>query len=275
MGLDIYMKKIAVSVVCYNNEDEVIKFAKELEKQEEKNFVFLVTVNVANSIVELKNQLRKISIQSFVYETQTNLGYLHGCIKGLQEYSVNNCYDWAFISNTDIEFLQSNFFSIFQKAKISSDVWCVAPNITLNRDKTLQNPFLLNRLSKRKMEFYKSVYNNFLFFIVYINLSKIKRIIKKTRAKDISSQNIYAAHGSGFFLKKDCVSELINNNDPIFMYGEELLVAEIICENNKKTYYFEEIKFLHFANQVTSLQKNRMLQKWFANSINYLYNRFY
>lgn len=269
------MKRIVVSVVCYNNESEVIKFAKELAKQEGEKIVLLVTVNATNSVVELKNQLRKINIQNFVYETQVNLGYLHGCIKGLQEYSCDNTYDWALISNTDVKFMQSNFFSIFQETYIACDVWCIAPCIVLNRNQMLQNPFLLKRLSKQKMLFYKIVYGNFLFFITYICLSKIKNKITKTLTADIKSQNIYAADGSCFFLKNECVLALIENNDPIFMYGEELLVAEIISENSKKNYYFNRIKVLHYANQVTSLQKMNKLHKWFNNSFDYLYNRFF
>jgi len=270
------MRKIPISVSCYNNEDEIILFAKMLKKQKNlENLVLLVTVNAAKSINKLTTQLKRIKIDSHIYEPQINLGYLHGCIYGLKKYGSRNDYDWAFISNTDIKFEQNDFFLKFQNKIFDKSIWCVAPNVILDNSKKPQNPFLYTRLKKNKVFMYKTIYNSIFLFVPFMLLAKIKNKLITIQNSKIYLKNIYAAHGSGLFLHKKCIQELVKNNDPIFMYGEEVLIAEIIYENCKKVYYYDEIKFQHYANKVTSLLKSKMVQKFFSDSFNYIYKRFY
>ena len=98
------MYKIAVSVICYDNEEEVLDFADKLSRQKDsEKIVLLVTCNKCMNVKKLINDLNEIKISSQIFEPGKNLGYLHGCLHGFKEFGEE--YEWAVISNTDIDFV--------------------------------------------------------------------------------------------------------------------------------------------------------------------------
>ena len=109
------MYKIAVSVICYDNEEEVLDFADKLSRQKDsEKIVLLVTCNKCMNVKKLINDLNEIKISSQIFEPGENLGYLHGCLYGFKEFGEE--YEWAVISNTDIDFFQ-NFWIIIMILK--------------------------------------------------------------------------------------------------------------------------------------------------------------
>lgn len=84
------MYKIAVSVICYDNEEEVLDFADKLSRQKDsEKIVLLVTCNKCMNVKKLINDLNEIKISSQIFEPGENLGYLHGCLYGFKEFARN------------------------------------------------------------------------------------------------------------------------------------------------------------------------------------------
>ena len=263
------MKDIAVAVACYNNESEVIEFAKNLSKQNSVDRIqFLVTCNACSDIQSFERDLKNQIPSVYVYDPGKNLGYLPGCLYGVNASNVS--YSWVMICNTDIEFQSPDFF---EKAinSVPENVWCIGPDIVLSQNGTHQNPFLIKKPSKRKVRIWKMVYSNYLLFSLYFKLYDLRP--KKQIKNELISEYVYALHGSCFMLSRDCVLKIINHANNIFMYGEELLVAEIVRENKKKCYYNATVYIKHNENQVTGKIGSRKKQKWFKQSIDYLYSR--
>lgn len=264
---------IVISVTCYNNEDEVIAFTKQMTEQSfSKNIQLIITCNSTQKYEYLKVALEQIPIITYIYNPEKNLGYLSGCLYGVEKTKLPEHY-WLMISNTDLDFPSNKFFEEMLD-DVDHDVWCIGPDITLKAIGKPQNPFFTERPSKRSMVIRKIAYSNFPFYKTYFKLSDIKGRTNKIHKKN-SSQYVYAVHGSCFLLNSDIVPFLIKESQNIFMYGEELLIAEVVRENEKNTYYNSSATVIHNENQVTGTIASRRKQQWFKQSTNYIYRRFF
>jgi GT2 family glycosyltransferase len=269
------MRDIGVAVTCYNNESEVLLFARQLLKQSIKERIQLfVTCNSCSSYSKFKKELNETIPSAVVFDAGKNLGYLNGCLYGVKR-SINT-YSWVMVCNTDIEFKEDDFF---EKAlsDVNEDIWCIGPDVTLVSSGKHQNPFFKERPSNNKILIWRIAYSNYLFFRLYFFLSTIKSKIKsKTKNFDDISKNgnVYSLHGSCFIMSADCMNEVLSTCKNLFMYGEELLVSEIIYKNRKKAYYNDRIGILHNENQVTGQVNIKNKQKWFKHSMKIISNIF-
>lgn len=269
----VLMCKIAVAVICYDNEKEVLKFADKLSKQKEcEKIVLLVTCNKCTNVKKLIDSLNKIKISSRVFDPGKNLGYLHGCLYGFKSY--NEEYEWAVISNTDIDFVSDTFFSKFLDSHYDSQIGCIGPDITLKVTGKHQNPFALSRPGKALMKFRKVVYANYVLYSLYYKLSDLKSKISHVETQKKSGY-VYGVHGSVIILRKECTDKFLEDDIQIFMYGEELYVAERLKENQLLSYYDMDLKIIHNENQVTGKIASRRKQKWCSQSLNFLVERYW
>ena len=263
------MKDIAVAVTCYNNEQEVMNFARALMQQTAISRIqLIVTCNSCRDISTFKKDLEQIDPLVQVYHPEKNLGYLQGCLYGVERS--NNKFRWVLISNTDISFCSNDFFERALNTDME-DVWCIGPDIVVKKSGIHQNPFLVRRPSKSKMLIWKTAYSNSFFFSCY-SLLHMKKPHNNTST--VVSGNVYAVHGSCMLLKEDCVHAISKEAKNIFMYEEELLIAELILENGKRSFFNSGIGIIHNENQVTGKIGNKRRQKWFKKSIDYIYCRF-
>lgn len=267
------MNKIAVSVICYDNEEEILEFADKLSRQKEcEKIILLITCNKCMNVKKLVNDLEKIKISSYVFNPEKNLGYLHGCLYGFKAY--NGQYEWAMISNTDIDFVSDDFFSKILDNNYDSKIGCIGPDITLKTTGKHQNPFASSRPGNKLMNLRKIVYANYILYRMYYTLSDIKNRICPTEAQKENGY-VYGVHGSMIILRKECIGKFLEDNIQIFMYGEELYVAEKLKENQLLSYYDMNLKIIHNENQVTGKIASRKKQKWCSQSMDFLVGRYW
>ena len=266
---------IVITANCYNNEEEVIRFINTIERQSAVDEIYLaICVNKATNAKLISDHLDKSRLNGIVVDPENNLGYLHGCLYALERCKFDN-YKWVVISNTDIEIDNIDFFKSIIETPYDRDIWCLGPDIFCPTKNSHQNPFRIDRASKDRMAFLNFVYKSRLRFETYTLLSQIKSNVKKRTSRLLESQRVYSVHGSFFLLSKDGVKCLVDNDDPIFMYGEEALVAGLVYENKKITYYDNSLKVTHNENQVTGKIGNKKKWLWFKESFAYIGNRFY
>lgn len=267
------MIEIAIAVTCYGNENEIIEFAHKLSNQKEsEKMVLLVTCNKCKNAEKLRSDLRKIKIHTEVFEPGKNLGYLHGCLYGLKSYDEN--YKWGIISNTDVDFVSNKFFETFLNKNYKSEIGCIGADIVLKVTGKHQNPFALVRPSNKIMKIRQLAYSNYGLYKLYFGLSDLKGKIQK-KASPEKKGYIYGAHGSVIILRAECIKKMIADDIQIFMYGEELYIAEKLKENQFLTYYDTDLKIIHNENQVTGKVTSRIKQKWCSQSINFLVKRYW
>ena len=124
------------------------------------------------------------------------------------------------------------------------------------------------------MHFRRWIFSDYGRFALYNWLSSVKKNLKKGQ-KLVESGFVYGVHGSFIMLRKPCVNDLIDDKAPIFMYEEELYIAERLRERKLLTYYDAQLKITHNENQTTGKVNNRRKQKWFEQSMTYLVNRYW
>ena len=267
------MIEIAVSVICYDNENEVLEFANKLSRQKDsEKIMLLVTCNKCKNVEQLRENLSKIKIFSQVFDAKQNLGYLPGCLYGFKSYSGE--YKWSVISNTDIDFVSDEFFAKFLNKHYDSQIACIGPDITVRATGKHQNPFAASRPSNALMKLRKVVYSNYGLYRLYGWLSKIKNKIINHETQ-ITNKYVYGVHGSVIILKKECVDKFIDDDIQIFMYGEELYIAEKLRESQLLSYYDTNLKIIHNENQVTGKIASPKKQEWSSQSINFLVDRYW
>lgn len=269
------MKKIYVSVICYANESEVLSFAKEIGEQTISDRIVLIVVYNKITSEEKREQLESgldaLDIQHLTCDPHDNLGYLHGCLYGLGQLETEKD-SWCVICNTDLHFGSADFFArLIAVTEDDNDIWGVAPAVILRSNGRPQNPFMVNRPSAASIKKLKLIFSNYLFYSLYIRLYNIKKRRSAVKTTD-HPENIYAAHGCFMFLKHDLAEILTQNNDPIFMYEEEILVAEYIFRNKKTFRFVPEAVVYHLQGEIKA---DKRKQKWLKQSIGYLYDKFF
>lgn len=267
------MNRIVVSVSCYNNDDEIVTFAKDLAKQvNSEQLYFLVTCNSCLDFNLLHNRVVSAFENTKVFLPGSNLGYLHGCLYGIKNAEID--YDWALICNTDIQFRNDDFFNLLT-TNVTENVWCIGPDITLLATGEHQNPYLVTRPSKKHITKWKVMFNNRLAYMLTCRLAKIKHKYFPKKQFLTNKEYVYALHGSCFFLRKECVEAIERLHDPIFMYDEELLVAEVVRSYNKLCKYAKDAGIYHNENQVTGKIDYTKKFEWLKKSKSYIWNTFY
>lgn len=232
------MNKIINVVICYANEDEVVEYAKQLSGQSVKQLVKLVVVvNKSDKGEEyLSGQLSKWNIEYKIFSPGKNLGYLNGLLFGISQDDEDS--DWYIFSNTDIHLPDTEMLSKFMNDEIikQKDIWLVGPSIYTPSRGGQSNPYMVRRPSKRSY-LIKNIGMSFPH--LYDTLFRIKRGLKKAEDNNLprESGNVYAVHGSFFFIRNYLIRELLSRKEWELLYDEEQYLAEIVRMNGKNVYY--------------------------------------
>lgn len=265
-----------ISIVCYSNELEVCNFIDQIEMQEESNKIAVaITINKATNIKKLEAHISNLNVQCFIYNPEENLGYLNGCLYGIRKCSEFMKYNWVVICNTDITFSQNDFFRRINNKQYAENIWGIAPSIELV-DGGFQNPYIINRISRREFYIRKLFFGNIFTYSLYFWASDIKKLLLgKRNMFHPKSQEIYAPHGSCMIFRNNVMNIVCNENNNIFLYCEEEYLGGIIYENKKVVFYDESLKVIHNEHQTLGKINYLDKQKWYAQSMDFLDKRIY
>lgn len=270
-------KEIIITISVYNNEQEVVEFVNKIAKQNMGNKIGLfITCNSVNDKKKFEQDINNISVEHYIFYPTSNLGYLNGCLYGVKQYRKIIKCKWIMITNTDITFLNTSFFEKILTYNWNEDFWCIAPDIILPTGRH-QNPFLRSRPDKYRIQRWRFLQGNAHILHLYSILSDMKQHVLKHNYNEINRESceIYAPHGSCFLLSERCIDKLIRESKKVFMYGEEILVGEIIREESKKVYYCNDLKIRHNENATTKYINYEKKADYYKKSFEYIYKRFF
>lgn len=264
-------------VVSYANEHEVLEYAKRLSMQSISEDISLVIVINKIGIMpeeQFVSELKKIKIDTHIYNPNKNLGYLNGLIYGYNAYSKDNdILRWIVMSNTDINFPDNHFFEMFLKKEYDKDTWLVGPSVYSPETGSYENPqyddrHTINSINKRIFVFSRPILAYY-----YLKMAKIKaKVIRKGKQK---SKFSYSVHGCFFFVDKEFIKVIKNKEYGALMYTEEAYLAEFVRLNNKKCYYNSEIEVVHEGSTVTGKLEIKRKAGYFLESLEFLKREFY
>ncbi len=214
--------KVLIVAISYNSNNALSKYLDSIEVAMGNNSDIQLKVVIGD---HSKSNPFHLSKEYYLFEceviSQENLGYLGGIAKLLKKENVLG-YDYVIISNVDIE-LDINFFAKLINKKYDCKIAWVAPTIWSIPEQRNRNPFIVKRYP-----LYKLMLIRFLYKVHFLHKLYTMTLYKRKRCQPDVSEYIYAGHGSFIILTKFFFQEIGSIDYPMFLYGEELYLAELI-----------------------------------------------
>jgi GT2 family glycosyltransferase len=269
------MNNILNIVVCYNNKDDILQYIKELGKQESHSIIWICIV--INDDTQEKDFLKyaESNIHIVVVKATGNIGYMRGAIYGYKYFMKNYKIDldWVIISNSDIEYKNNHFFVDLYRLNLSSDIVCIGPDTYVPDTGEYQNPALYERMKKIKLLAYMAIFSNSISGRLYLKLSDFRK--KKAPRKKRNSSIVYMVHGSYWILKPEVMDSAVKKPYGALLYSEELYIAELVRELNKKMYYTDKLQVIHNEHVSTRHVKYKQKCQLLEQSYKYIYQTFF
>ena len=263
-------------MVNYNSENDTLRYLKTIKESYKRtthcSLDIIIVDNSTIKLSKLKDKISGLNLDVTVIDAE-NVGYFGAFKLALETIGYERVilYDHVIISNVDLE-LSSDFFGTLQTITPHSGVGVFAPSIFSKHRKTCLNPKILTKPSKYRVLFNYVMFKYPCLFKYYSRVSDIK--IKLTQlSKD--RKHIYAPHGSFmifnriFFLKGGVISY------PVFLFGEEIYVAETVKSLNLKIEYIPSLKIYDWEHASTSKEKISFISQEHRKALKYILTNYY
>ncbi|MEO8761224.1 MAG: glycosyltransferase [Bacteroidia bacterium] len=264
-------------LVNYYNEKELCAFINEQLQPTTNHFIEIIITDNGSKEASLLTQIETQYDNVTLIKSQTNLGYFGAANLGLTHYlKQHTAYPQAvIICNTDIT-LQSDFFKVLQNKLASQNFDVLGPSIYSTFLKHYQNPYIINRTSKSKLQFLHSVSSNYLLYSAFTAYHVLKTKISGAVSNKINtSLNPYALHGSFMIFNKTFFTKGGTINYPAVLFGEELFIAEQALKLNLNIVYEPTLQVEHNEHATTGIFKSHKTVAFLHQSYTYLLKTFF
>ena len=266
------MKKIALYCVNYHSYASLTAYLCSIDQAASKaaNDVHIdvyVADNTEQNTQDIDYQPQHISIRLFPYHQ--NLGYF-GAIKKMMAESIVSNYDFVIISNVDLT-LPEDCFQKLSTTTLNDDIAWIAPSIYSEKRHYDRNPQAVNRYPLTKLRILR-----FAFKYPFIHYVYTKTLLKRKRLqKEHQPGIIYSGHGAFIILTHTFFEKCPTIDYPLFLYGEELYLAETCRKLQLKVIYRPDIKILDQESVSTSKMRRRLYYRYNYEGLDYLIKTFY
>lgn len=263
------MLKLLVVCVNYNSYKSLTDYLISLDKSLENISNVDVDVFIADNSTEKENFV--FSSKNFTYKLLQfpNLGYFGGAFEIINSVNAKD-FDYTIISNVDVKYDINSITKLINLPKENNIAW-IAPQIFSSIKNKDNNPQRLYRCSKMKLKLLLLMYKlPFLCKLYQKTLYKRHRQSESTK----SGTQIYCGHGSVIILTSKFFENYSNVKYPIFLYGEEIFLAELIMQKSLKVIYYPEIIF-YDEEHVSTKKLGKKYFEYNYNAIKYILAEFY
>lgn len=270
------MTKILLVPVNFNSYTELASYIESVETAYSMcpNYALNLTVYIADNSTTIENILIPQNTNiSYLVNRNGNLGYFGGIKKVLEKITDITEYDYVVFSNVDLTISKTFFAALLNND--SKNVGWIAPRIWSSVEERDKNPKILNRYTKRKLQLLKLLWRHPILHKIYTQtLYKRKKKTKYTHSR-AHPKEIYAGHGSFIILTRDFFIHYPELNYPIFLFGEEIFLAELCRKRNLKVIYRPELIIYDSEHISTSKMGGKFYYKCNFDAIEYLLKNFY
>lgn len=220
-----------------------------------KDFRLIIVDNGTPSELLTSLEQRIIGIRNIsLHKTGRNLGFANGNNAGIR-IALGEGYEYIACSNNDVLFKDRDILRVLKNDLDSYNASVAGPRI-INLLGKNQNPLCVKRPTEQDIK--KSLlYTSF----AGMSLRKVFRNPKlKSAAKKILGLNseasddnnnesqsgfTYALHGSFLMFGPRFFEHYSGFDSRTFLYGEELILAEMLISKNLRAYYDSSVQILH------------------------------
>jgi GT2 family glycosyltransferase len=270
--------KVLWLVNHYHNEVEVNHFLKQVDDLGKRTQMIIDAFVCDNSGgFALQTGFDSIAVQ--IISPPHNLGYLGGCAYAFKAWMKKDSLpDFVAISNTDLH-LPTNLELLFKD--VPNDVGLCSP-IVQDKHGHQQNPHLRQRLPSKVLQRYIQIFKFPPIGSLYLLLNQLKRNVqissryRPSTASPLASGRIdlYAAHGSIFFLTKKFFEQGGSLDHWHLLYGEELYIAEQLRASRLRAVCDSSVTVIHEAHSTTKLLSLYSKSKHFYQGYKAIYERY-
>lgn len=245
------MKRIAVFCVTYNSEKELERYQVSLKKATEKAKGFV-----------------KVDIFVSRNTKEDNPGYFGGIKREMDKVDVTD-YDYCIISNVDLT-VEEDFFIRLTDYDCSEDTGWIAPQIWSEAEERDRNPKILNRYSLRKLQILRTFYQ-----FPFLDTLYTRTFYRKKKFESHPAGEIYAGHGSFIVLTKRYFERCGKIDFPVFLFCEEIYLAEQCQKAGLKVIYVPDIKVRDTEHASTGQMNHGFYCRCNYQAMQYIIKKYY
>lgn len=274
--------KALVITINYKSTVPTLKFVESLQRT--KAFSEIGIIIVDNSPVERDSSRIHIAVTQFanveLLESPTNRGYFGAARFAFDHYlaRAHNLPDWVIVCNHDVVIEDGDFFlKLF--AFDPGSMGIIAPRIQTLPGKVDQNPFMQNRPGWLRWTTLRLIFSSYRVAAVWQWLAGRKRAVRSlmvARLRSLSLNRagrrarIYAPHGAFFIFSRKYFEAGGYLDGNLFLYGEEISVAEICRSLRLPVVYEPSLAVLHEEHASTGIHISRFSYECQKNALQYV-----
>lgn len=267
------MKHISIYCVNYNSYTVLKSYLRSINQSaalvagRTLTDVFIAdnTVNDIKSIDTAGyNNINRIKVFAF----HENLGYFKA-ITRMMETTDTSIYDYIMVSNVDMT-LQSDTLSKLLDSHTSDNTGWIAPAIISRETGKDLNPQATQRYSTAKLKIMRWFYRLPPIYNLYVcTFHRLKRMRTNTPGE------VYAGHGSFIILTREYIARCGIIDYPVFLYCEEIYLAEECSRHGLKVIYNPEIRVDDIGKISTGKAKRSKYYRWNIEGLTYVIDKYY
>lgn len=214
-----------------------------------------------------------------VLSWKENLGYFGAANRAYE--SLNEDFSLLIIANSDLKITDSEFIKKLSKLPRSINAGAIGPSIISELSNKETNPYMLKRPAKYKMHIIKWIFRYWALCQLYqwLGLAKsiLQRKLKLKRGNNALSEAIscYAIHGAFMILTSEYFKRGGDLKHPVFLYNEEIYVAENCQKNGLRVIFDPSLKVVHQEHGSIGLLYSRSILKFKSEAAKYFADRYF
>jgi len=280
------MSKAVVIIVNYKSADPALALLASLERTKafSENEVIIVDNSPGEEdLLSMRAAVTKLPNAELI-ESPTNRGYFGAARFALDHYleQGNDLPDWVIVCNHDVQIEDREFFSklLCQDPRTAG---VIAPRIQGLPGRVDQNPFMRRRPGPLRWANLRFISSNYGAAALWDWLSRRKSELRSWLAArrrgplpddNAKRESIYAAHGSFFIFSRRYFEAGGFLDGNLFLYGEELSVAEICRSLGLPVVYEPSLRVLHKEHQSTGKVLSRFTYECQKRAMQYVTSRY-
>lgn len=227
----------------------------------------IVLDNTTTDAQTISTEYEHIEVE--VIANHSNLGYFGAVRVGMQAVNPKD-YDYTIISNVDLS-ISEDFFQKLEVKDPDCTVGWIAPRIYSTLEKRDRNPQKMERYTLKRLRVLQ-------FFFQHPNIHWLYSHTLYHRKKLHSFKagiDIYNGHGSFIILTKEYISRCGIIDYPVFLYCEEIYLAEKCRETGLRVVYDPSLEVNDFEHASTGKIKRNRNCKFNTDALDYIIKTFY
>jgi GT2 family glycosyltransferase len=287
MGSEVEKSKAVIITVNYKSTDSVLAFLGSLERTDA--FSQLKVIIVDNSPGEEGLSRVRAAVMKYanaeLHKSATNRGYFGAARLAFDHYVEHgkSLPDWVIVCNPDVQIEDKEFFSkLFCQDPETGGV--IAPRIQALPGRVDQNPFMRRRPSPLRWAHLRFISSNYGVAVLWDWLWRRKWEFRARLGSrrggsfpngKAKRESIYAAHGSFFIFSRRYFEAGGFLDGNLFLFGEEISVAEICRSLELPVVYEPSLRVLHREHQSTGKVLTRFTYECQKRALRYITSRYF